>query len=149
VLPITGASLYLGRRPDAVRADYASLLDSNRGPVHQWRDVLWMYLSLGDPARASALVKDEHYFDTEFGGSWAATDYWIGALRALGRVDTSVVADAPGFAVFDSGSARTHAAFNPAATPLHVTFSDGAVLDVPPRTLGHATRPQPQASQSR
>jgi len=140
-LPITGASLYLGRRPDLVVGDYAALVQANRGDVHQWRDVLWMYLALGDPTRASALVNDEHSFDTEFGGSWAATDYWIGNLRALGNVDTTVLADTPGYAVFRQGSAHTYAAWNPGASPLHVTFGNGSALDVPAHTLAHVTLP--------
>jgi hypothetical protein len=140
VLPVTGASLYLGRRPDAVRARYAHLLEANRGAVHQWRDVLWMYLALDDPERAAGLVDEDHYFDTEFGGSWASTLYWIGGLRALGHVDTSVRADTTSYAVFRGNSGRTYSAWNPGAAPLHVTFTDGASLDVAPRSLAHTTR---------
>ncbi|HEY8091760.1 MAG TPA: glycosyl hydrolase [Polyangiaceae bacterium] len=150
VLPVTGASLYLGRRPELVQADYASLVRDNRGPVHQWRDVMWMYLGLGDPARAAALVDDEHYFEPEFGDSWAAARYWIGNLRALGNVDARILADTPGSAAFRDGAAYTYVAFNPGPAPLHVTYSDGATLDVPPRTLGHVTRPrQPAHGQER
>ena len=112
---------------------------ANRGPVHQWRDVMWMYLALGDPARASSMVQEDHYFDPEFGDSWAAVRYWIGNLRALGSVDARVLADAPGAAVFRNGPARTYAAFNPGPAPLHVTYSNGVTLDVPARTLGHET----------
>ncbi|HEY2515176.1 MAG TPA: glycosyl hydrolase [Polyangiaceae bacterium] len=140
-LPFTGASLYLGRRPDAVRANYDRLLTENRGPVHQWRDVLWMYLALGDPARAVTLADDDHAFDPEFGSSWAAAFSWIHGLHALGTVDAGVLADTPSYAVFRSGNARSYAAYNAGTSPLHVTFTDGATLDVAPGSLGRASRP--------
>ncbi len=140
MLPFTGASLYLGRRPEMVKADYASLEQVNRGPVHQWRDVLWQYMALGDPAQATSLVDDDHYFEPEFGDSWASVRYWISNLQAAGQVDASITADTPSFAVFKKGAKHTYAAFNPGSAPLHVTYSNGATFDVPPRTLKHATQ---------
>ncbi|MGD0528164.1 MAG: glycosyl hydrolase, partial [Polyangiaceae bacterium] len=139
MLPWTGASLYLGRRPTDVRADYEALVAANRGPVHQWRDVVWMYLALADPAEAASHVHDEHYFQPEFGSSWAAVEYWIANLAALGQVDPTVSADAPNYGVFRSARARTYAAYNPGDASLRVRFSDGTALDVAPRSLGHAT----------
>jgi endoglucanase Acf2 len=142
VLPITGASLYLGRHPDAIHHDLEHLVAENRSPIHLWREVTWMYEALDDAPRADAIVDKEHYFDPEFGDTWAAARYWIGALHDFGRVDTAVVADHPGFAVFDGPRGRTYAAFNPGSSPAHVVFSDGATLDVAPRALSHVTRPQ-------
>jgi endoglucanase Acf2 len=139
MLPFTGASLYLGRHPDEVKSDYATLERENRGPIHQWRDVLWMDLALTDPARAAESVDDDHYFQPEFGNSWAAIRYWIANLRGAGQVDASIVADTPSYAVFKGGSKHTYAAYNPGSAPLHVTFSNGASLDVPPGALTHST----------
>jgi endoglucanase Acf2 len=136
VLPVTGASLHLGRHPDAIRANMQHLLAQNRGPVHQWRDVLWMYDALADAPGAAALADDDHYFDPEFGSSWAATFSWIDGLRAVGAVDPDVTADATSYAVFRGPAGRTHAAYNPGPKPLHVTFSDGATLDVAPGSMG-------------
>jgi hypothetical protein len=141
VLPVTGASLYLGRNPAAVRGYEAHLLEQNRGPVHQWRDVLWMYRALEGAGCAEALADDDHYFDPEFGNSWTATFAWIHGLRALGTVDPDVTADTPGYAVFRGPAGRIHVAFNPGARPLHVSFSDGAALDVPPGTTTQSTPP--------
>jgi len=132
VLPVTGASLYLGRRPAAIRAYEAHLLEQNRGPVHQWRDVMWMYRALEGAPCADALADDDHYFDPEFGNSWTATFAWIHGLRALGTVDADVTADTTSYAVFRGPAGRTHTAYNPGPRPLHVTFSDGATLDVAP-----------------
>ena len=141
MLPWTGASLYLGRRPADVREKYQALLAENRGPVHQWRDVLWMDLALADPSRASALIHDDHYFQPEFGSSWAAVEYWVSNLQALGQVDTSVLADAPNYGVFRGARTRTYAAYNPGDATLRVRFTDGTTLDVAARTLGYATHP--------
>jgi hypothetical protein len=141
VVPLTGASLYLGRHPDAIHHDLEHLVAENRSPIHLWRDVMWMYSALDDATRAATTIKDEHYFEPEFGSSWAATFYWVSALRDFGRVDATVVADHPGFAVFAGPRGRTYAAFNPTGAPAHVVFSDGATLDVPPRALSHVTRP--------
>jgi endoglucanase Acf2 len=140
MLPWTGASLYLGRHPDDVRAKYAALVDANRGPVHQWRDILWMYLALANPDQAASAIRDDHYFDPEFGNSWGAVEYWVSNLRALGQVDASVLANTASYAVFKRGNARTYVAYNPGDTPLRVKFSDGATLDVAPRSIGHQTQ---------
>lgn len=139
VLPVTGASLYLGRHADAIHADEEHLLAQNRGPIHQWRDVLWMYQALEDAPAAVAQAESDHYFDPEFGNSWTAALSWVQDLATLGRVDPSVLADTPSYAVFRGRAGRTHAAYNPGPSPLHVTFTDGATLDVPPGSIGQST----------
>jgi endoglucanase Acf2 len=141
MLPWTGASLYLGRHPRGVRSNYMALVDENRGPVHQWRDVVWMYLALADPDEAAFQVRRDHYFQPEFGSSWAAVEYWVANLAVLGQVDTTVRADVPNYGVFHSPRSRTYAAYNPGESSLRVHFSDGAVLDVAPRSLGTMTHP--------
>ncbi len=135
MLPFTGASLYLGRRPEAVRAGEERLLAETHGAVRQWRDILWMDFALDDPRQAASLVDQEHYFDTEFGSSWAATFAWIRALDTLGRVEPGVLADTTSYGVFRKDQTRSYAAYNPGPAPLHVTFTDGATLDVPPGAL--------------
>jgi endoglucanase Acf2 len=143
MLPFTGASLYLGRRPDSIRAGEASLVAESQGPVRQWRDILWMDFALDDAAKAASFADGDHYFDPEFGNSWTATLAWIRALGALGQVDPDVFADTTSYAVFRKGGARTHVAYNPGSSALHVTFTDGATLEIPPgemRTASKATR---------
>ncbi len=148
ILPITAGSLYLARRPDYVKRNYDSLVKTNRGAVQQWRDVMWMYLGIADAEQAVALYENDHYFDPEMGGSWASTYHWLYNLRALGSVDTTVTADAPSYGVFRKGATRTYAAYNPGAAPLHVTFSDGATIDVPAHTQRHVARGIAPASAS-
>ncbi|GGK18706.1 hypothetical protein GCM10008955_10170 [Deinococcus malanensis] len=53
----------------------------------------------------------------------------------MGQVDTSVTANVPNYAVFKKGTTRTYAAYNPTASPITVTFSDGATLSVPARQV--------------
>jgi endoglucanase Acf2 len=130
-LPFTGGSLYLGRRPEYVRENHRRLVAANRGEVRLWRDLIWMYLALADPGQAAALYDANHYFDPEIGDSQAFLYHWIFSLRALGQVDPAITADVPTYAVFRNGSVRTHAALNPGREPRRVTFSDGAILEVP------------------
>ena len=141
MLPFTGASLYLGRHPEAVHAGKERLLAETRGAVRQWRDVLWMDFALDDAREAAALADGDHYFDPEFGSSWTATFAWIRALGAFGHVDPGVLADTTSYAVFRNERTRTYAAYNPGTAPLHVTFTDGATLDVPPGAVRSAAGP--------
>jgi endoglucanase Acf2 len=134
-LPFTGGSLYLGRHPDYVRENHRRLLAANHGEVRLWRDLIWMYQALADPAAAAALYDANHYFDPEAGDSLAFAYHWIQSLRALGQVDATVTADVPTYAVFRRGNVRTHAALNPGAERRRVTFSDGASLEVAPGTM--------------
>jgi endoglucanase Acf2 len=139
MLPFTGASLYLGRHPAAIRAGEDLLEAHSHGAIRQWRDVLWMDFALDDAKKAASLADKDHFFAPEFGNSWTATFAWIRALAALGQVDPGVLADTTSYAVFHKDRARTYAAYNPAAVPLHVTFTDGATLDVPPGTMRTST----------
>jgi endoglucanase Acf2 len=134
-LPITGGSLYLGRRADYVRRNYQNLIANNGGPEREWRDIIWSFQALAD-ADAAASKLEEHAGDrATSGGSQANTYLWISALKALGRVDTTVTADAPTCAVFRKDGARSHVAWNPGREPVTVRFSDGASLRVSPGGL--------------
>jgi hypothetical protein len=57
-------------------------------------------------------------------------------LGAAGRIDRSVSADTPFYAVFREGTARTYVAYNPRSGARTVRFSDGASVDVPPLAFG-------------
>ena len=139
LLPVTGGSLYLGRRPGDVLARYERLVRQNGGEIVQWRDVFWMYLALADAPRAAALFQQHPYFEPEFGHSAAFVDHWLSALRVLGQVDGSVHAASPLGVAFHQGARRTYAAFNPGAEPTRVRFSDGGAVDVPAGAIAAAT----------
>jgi endoglucanase Acf2 len=132
-LPVTAGSLYLGRRPDYVRANYDHLVQENRGEILVWREVIWSYLAFAAPDQALELYDADPHFDTEFGGTHALTEHWLHALAALGRVDPDTSADSPHAATFVKNGRRAHVAWNPdAGRSARVRFSDGTVLDVPP-----------------
>ncbi len=142
-LPFTGGSLYLGHRPAYTAANWKGLVEANRGEPLQWRDILWMYLAVGDPEAAASRWAAEHRFTPEFGNSPAATGAWIAALRSAGGPDPSVTADVPTALVLRKGGDRTYLAFNPGPAPLTVRFSDGRSLTAPPRAYAHARHPVP------
>lgn len=138
-LPITGGSLYLGRRPDYVQRNYAELVQRNGGPETEWRDVIWSFQALADPAAALAKFGGGNYAP-EAGETKAHTYHWLHNLNALGRVDTTVTADTPMYAVFNKNGVRNYVAYNPGSAPLKVRYSDGACLTVPPKKIGHGPR---------
>jgi endoglucanase Acf2 len=152
-LPITGASLYLGRYPDYCAANYAALVaerrerDEKKRPArsapgnslhwNHWGDLIWVYWALSNPRDALAQFEARPAnFKTEAGNSLANTYAWITALDKLGQVDRSVTADTPFYAVFQKEGRRTHVAYNWSAAPRTVTFSDGATVTCAPRSFG-------------
>jgi endoglucanase Acf2 len=152
-LPITGASLYLGRFPDYVEKNYAALVAGNLeddtkkaakagkpAPAtgtswSAWADIIWMYRALSDPADAIAQYETavkSGKVPMEAGNSEPAVAHWLHGLAVLGRVDRSVTADYPLYAVFFDGKKRTHAAYNSTTKPITVKFSDGVMVAVEP-----------------
>ena len=153
-LPITGATLYLGRHPDYCAANYAALVAEKREResrqpaksgagrekgIHwnHWADLIWMYRALSDPRDALAQFQARPTnFRPEAGNSLANAYTWIAALDELGQVDRAVTADTPYYAVFQKAGRRTHVAYNMGAAPRTVTFSDGVSVLCPPRSFG-------------
>jgi endoglucanase Acf2 len=148
VFPVTSTSLYLGYRPEVIERDYDYLVRENRGDPLVWRDILWKDLALADPRRATQLYEQNRYFTEDQGDSRANILYWLGALRALGRVDTTMTADSPTAVTFRRGDIRTHVAYNPGAAAARVTFSDGTHIDVAPGRTEVLAGPVPSASPS-
>lgn len=135
-LPFTGGSLYLGRRPDYVTRNYNFLVAQNGGTETEWRDIIWNFQALANPAAAISKFGSGNY-TPEDGETKAHTYHWLHNLNALGQVDTAVTANTPTYAVFTKAGVRTYVAFNPGSTNLQVNFSDGKCLTVAPRQIGH------------
>ena len=133
-VPITGGSLYLGQRPEYVTKNYNFLVTKNGGPETEWRDLIWEFQALADPAAAISKFGSGDY-TPEDGESKAHTYHWLHNLNAMGRVDTTVTADAPTAAVFVKSGVRTYVGYNPGASTLNVRFSDGMCLSVPARKI--------------
>jgi endoglucanase Acf2 len=144
-LPFHGGSLYLGRWPDYAARAYDALLRARGGaPWKTWADLVVMYRALSD--RGDALRQWNALGPTlepEAGNSRANTLHWISTFGLAGHVDRGVQADGPLYAVFRNESRRTYVAYNAAAAPRTVRFSDGARLVVAPGALAVKQAPAP------
>ncbi|MGW2514338.1 glycosyl hydrolase [Streptomyces scopuliridis] len=135
VLPVTGGSLHLAREKAAIQRNLAELERENGGPAVEWRDILWEFEALADPAGAKAKWDaGSAGYTPEAGESKAHTYHWIATLDALGAPDATVTGSVPASAVFSKGGVRTYAAHNFESAARTVTFSDGTTLDVPARS---------------
>ncbi|MBD0839408.1 glycosyl hydrolase [Streptomyces sp. TRM68416] len=140
VLPVTGGSLHLGGEKAAIRRNLAEMERENGGPAVEWRDILWEFQSLADPAAAKTKWDAGHAsYTPEEGESKAHTYHWIETLAALGAPDPTVTGDIPTSAVFANGTTRTYAAHNHGSSTRTVTFSDGKTLSVPARSTATGT----------
>ncbi|WP_182876124.1 glycosyl hydrolase [Microbispora sp. H10670] len=152
-LPVTGGSLYHGLYQADVKQNLAEMEAGNGGPAVEWKDVIWEFRALADPAAAKS-AWDAGYttLTPEPGESLAHVYHWIYNLARLGVVDPGVTADSPTAAVFVNGSARTYVAHNFGSSARVVTFSDGRTLTVPARSTatsaGTSSSPSPSPSAS-
>ena len=143
LLPITPASLYLGRDPGYVVRSLAelpaqsathALTGRQPDPPDIWQDIFAKYLALADPQAARAAWK--RWGAVEFGDTRSHAFHWIQSLGEMGTPDFSLTADAPLACVFRRpDGVRTYLAYNAGSAPLVVTFSDGTRLEAAPRTL--------------
>jgi endoglucanase Acf2 len=140
VLPLTGGSLYLGRRPAYVKRNWDAMVAANRGEPLQWRDVLWMYAALGDGEGMLRRWREQHDFTPEYGNSAAAIEHWLRTLAITGGLDVEVTADSPTAFALRQGDARTYVGYNPSAAAQTVRFSDHSQLTVPARSYAHKRR---------
>jgi hypothetical protein len=130
ILPMTAASVYLGRRPDKILKNFA---EGNKGA---WPDLFLQYLALADGDQAAQ--KYGGGVEAEGGDSKPHAYYQIKSLQGVGRLNAQIGASIPSFNVFDKegggAAARTYAAYNPSADPITVAFTDGFTMEVPGHT---------------
>lgn len=149
LLPITTASLYLGRDPKYVQRNIAALKPEMETyaahgkkppyppPADIWQDIFAKYLALADPAQG--LASWDRWGSAELGETRSHTLHWMLSLNEMGPPDFGVTADTPLYSVFRRADGRrTYLAFNAGKAPLQVRFSDGKVLDVAPGALAKA-----------
>jgi endoglucanase Acf2 len=137
-LPFHGGSFYLGRYPAYARRSYEALVAA-RGGTHwkMWADLVVMYRALTDPADAARQWRDlAPGVEPEAGNSRSNVALWLATFARAGRVDRTVSADTPLYAVFRDGGGRTYVAYNARDRKRTVHFSDGARLEVAPRAFG-------------
>jgi hypothetical protein len=153
MLPLTGASYYLGSDTTFVSANFqkamAGAVQQGGVPIEApvYTSVLYPYLALSEPDHAWQLFSqnlssiapinpgdsiDNLAYDTQ----------WIKVLQAYGQVDDSVSANVVSYQVFKKNGQRTFVAYNADSLPEQVVFKDavtGAPLvtvTVPGRTMG-------------
>jgi hypothetical protein len=143
ILPVNGGSLYLGHHPDHVLANYAEIVAERGGQPIIWQDLLWEYLALADPNLALSHYFANAGYEPFDGESRAHTLHWLFNLKKMGRVETTIFADIPTYAVFRDGAGYlTYVAHNADPTDRLVTFTDGFSFTVGPRrTASHSTSP--------
>lgn len=135
-LPITSGSLYLGRHPDYVTANYNEIVEERNGQPIIWKDILWQFLALSDPNRALSYYFEDPNYERFDGESRANTLHWLYNMKKMGHVDTTTFADIATYAVFKkSNGEKTYIAYNADSEPRTVTFSNGFTLTIPSNRL--------------
>ena len=136
ILPVSSASLYLGKYPAYVIDNYNEIVAERNGQPIIWQDLLWMYLALADPNLALSYYYADIAYEPFDGESRAHTYHWLYNMKKMGVVETSVSADIPTYAVFrDAADELTYVAYNAGSQERLVTFSDGFSMPVAPKAL--------------
>lgn len=139
-LPVTGGSLHLGLVPDYLKLNQQFML-SNGGGNNSWKDVQMAVKAFYDPQ--AAIADFNAGYTSESGETRAHTYHWIHSLNALGRIDPTITANIPTYAVFVKNGKKTYVAYNPTSTTRSVQFSDGTTLNVPARSVVTNNSPTP------
>lgn len=136
-MPFTGASLYLGRYKDYVRANYDLLVrETPWVPFRNWEEFIYQWLVFADPKEALSQFEERvELYTPEFGTTKAFTYHWLYTLAHLGSPDPSVWADTPLYSVLVKEGQRSYIAYNPRSHPITVSFSDGTSFEVPPYSM--------------
>jgi endo-1,3(4)-beta-glucanase len=138
--PIHGGSMYLGHDTNYVHQLWNEIelntgILNNVPNVNLWHDIMWEYLAFVNPQKAINLYDSYPNRSLKFGVSDAQTYHWLHGMNVLGNVDVSVTANHPLAVAFNKNGAKTYVGQNYGTDSISVTFSDGYVLQVPPRTL--------------
>ncbi len=123
-LPLTGASLYLARKPNFIAENFANFKQQR-----YWNDLAAMYLALLNPTRGQAEYNPE--LPVEFGNSQPQIFHWFSSLEQFGTPVQNMSADVAQFAVLQKQNQRTYAGFNQSNRIKTATFSDGTLLVIP------------------
>ena len=136
MLPFNGGSLYLGRRPDYVKANYDEVIKELSGSKPTWKDILWQYQALTDAPSAIAQYFADPSYVPEDGGTKAHTLHWLYNLKKMGRPEITVTADIPTYSVLKNAAGeRTYIAYNPDSDSTTVHFSDAFTMKVAGRSM--------------
>jgi endoglucanase Acf2 len=130
-LPVTPASLHLGRDPEHFLSTLAPL---NTDPA-EWFDIITCARATADPADAALRLAENPGYQPFDGNTRAYTYYWVHALRQLGTT-TSITANQPSAMVLSRNGTRSYIVWNPTSSPITAKFSDGTLHTQPPGSMG-------------
>lgn len=138
--PIHGGSLYLGHDTNYVDELWTEIeqntgILTNQPNVNLWHDIMWQYLAFIDPPKAIGLYDSYPNRNLKFGVSDAHTYHWLHAMNVLGHVNAAITANHPLAATFIKNGDTTYVAHNYSTDTIHVLFSTGFTLPVPPHKL--------------
>ncbi len=138
--PIHGGSLYLGHNTSYVEKLWNEItvntgILSNEANDNLWHDIMWEYLAFINPEQAIELYDSYPERSLKFGVSDAQTYHWLHSMNVLGNVDATLTADSPLAAAFNNAGEVIYTAHNYNNEPTSVMFSDGYLLEVPPRSM--------------
>lgn len=135
-LPVTAASVYLGRNTDYIPENYEFMVSELGSQPTQWKDVFWSYLALSDPELAISYYEADPNYEPFDGESKARTYHWLFNLKEIGHFNPTVHADIPSYGVFvNDSNDTTYIAYNSSPTEQLVSFTDGFELLVPPNQM--------------
>jgi endoglucanase Acf2 len=133
LLPITTASLYLGRDPEFILRNLQAMdketeIFKSRGkradPPDIWGDIFLKYRALAQPREA--LAQWQRWGSVELGETRTHTLHWLLTLNERGVPLLDVTADTPFYAVLRNDAGQTtYWAYNFSSQARMVQFSDG------------------------
>ena len=143
LLPITTASLYLGRDREFILRNLEAMdketeIFKSRGkradPPDIWGDIFLKYRALAQPREA--LAQWQRWGSVEFGETRTHTLHWLLTLNERGAPLLEVTADTPYYGVFRNDAGQTtYWAYNFSNQARTVHFSDGQKMVAEPRRL--------------
>lgn len=156
MLPISGATLYLGKYKDKVKAVVDSINESSKQWTHYVankeqicanygkadmltdpetnQDIIAEYYAYYDADEALAMYDMSDTGKVENGESRAHTLAYITSLREYGTQNFEITASSPFALVLEKNGVKTYIAENFTGENQRVYFSDGTYVDVPANT---------------
>lgn len=157
LLPLTPATLQIGRHRDYIKGLWKSMTDVNQKAkgvdFDTWHGTMLSFEALVDPQAAvdrfkfgeTAGAVGEEYSPIQDHETWSLVYHFIHNMNQLGAPISGFHADSPSYAVFQKGEKKTFVGFNPSASKnLTIKFYDGnnalvhTIADIPPHKTIYA-----------
>jgi endoglucanase Acf2 len=136
MLPIHGASLYLGKNTQYILDHYNRIVSQLGSEPTVWKDIFWQYLSMSDADLALSKYQADQNYEPFDGNTRSLTMHWLYNMKTMGQYNTQVTADMPIYAVFvNQANDTTYIAYNATSSDKAVSFSDGFSMSVPAKTM--------------